>query len=280
MALTAAGLCVGLAGCGSAAGSKPSATGGRPTDSNLGVLTAYTKTTAAKTAKVTMVESLSSPGEKINISGSGAMAFDKKMAYLTLSVPQAGTFTVRVISPEVYIEVPAALRSKLPGGKEWLSLNTNTVLRNKLGVSLSQLAGSSGMPTQTLAYLQAVSTHGVRRVGQAVIRGTATTEYKVTIDLTKTVAHRSAQVQAAVKKLELEIHRSTLPVQVWMDAQGRARQLRVQVPLPSPSGSSTSSTTDGTVTTTIDFYDFGTPLHVTAPPASEVYNLTGKVMKS
>jgi hypothetical protein len=277
--LATAGLCVALAGCGSAAGSKPPAKGRGANNAAPGVLTAYTRTAAAKTAKVAMVDSLSSPGETITISGSGAMAFDDKMADLTLSVPQAGTFAIRVISPEVYIEVPAPLRSKLPGDKQWLSLNANTVARSKLGASLSQLSRSSGMPTQTLAYLQGVSTHGVTEVGRTTIRGTATTQYKVTVNLTKMVAHKSAQAQAAVKKLELVLHRSTLPVQVWMDAEGRARQVRVQVPVPSPSGSSTSPTTGGTVTATIDFYDFGTPVHVTAPPAGDVYDATGKVVK-
>ncbi len=279
-ALMAAGVAVALAGCGSAAASKPSAKGGKAPVRPAAVLTAYTRTTAAKTAKMTMDEILSGPGENITISGTGVVAFDNKKAEMTMSVPQAGTFTVRLISPQLYIELPAALRSKLPGGKAWLSLNLNTIARNKLGASLSQLSSSSDLPTQTLAYLQAVSTNGVHRVGTAIIRGSSTTEYEVTVDLTKEAANKTAKIKAAVKKLELELHRSTMPVQVWVDSQGRARQLRVQVPVSSPSGSSSSSTTGAKVTTTIDFYDFGAPLQVTVPPAAEVYNLTSKAVKS
>ena len=191
--LAVAGLAVVLAGCGNAASSRTGARIAPP------VLSAYTKTTAAKTAKIAIVENVRSGGQVVKISGTGVVGFISQRSILTLSIPQIGMFNMRIIPPELYMRLPAGLSADLPAGKSWLSLDLDAVSRAKLGASLSELTGPSAMPTQFLGYLQAVSTSGVRKVGSAVIRGTATTEYTATVDLTKVAAHKSAQAQAAVK---------------------------------------------------------------------------------
>jgi hypothetical protein len=271
-----AGVVAALAACGSTA--SPGASHHESRDGGFpAVLSAYTKTTAARTAKIAIDESVRSGAEDINISGSGVVGFKSQTGALALSVPSVGTIAMRIIPPELYMQLPVSLRAKLPPGKTWLSLNLNTLTRDKLGASLSQLSGPSTMPTQVLGYLQAVSTDGLSKVGPARIRGVATTEYRATVDLTKVAARRSTQARVAIKVLETELHRSTMPVQLWIDGQGRARQFRVELPVPSTASGSTSS---GSLTVVVDLYDFGTPLHVQAPQASVIDNVTGRVVKA
>ena len=129
-----------------------------------------------------------------------------------------------------------------------------------------------------LSYLQGVTNSSIiTTVGPATIRGVDTTEYTATVDLTKVADQKSPAEQAALKSLEAQLHTSIMPIQVWLDAQGRVRQITVQVQASTTASSSTGSTipaTSGKVTSTANYYDFGIPVDVSAPPSAQVDNVT------
>jgi hypothetical protein len=54
--------------------------------------------------------------------------------------------------------------------------------------------------------------------------------------------------------------------QVWLDATGLVRRVSMTLTPPQTLGCPTGCRVHGDV----DFYDFGVPVHVSAPPASEV----------
>jgi hypothetical protein len=246
---------------------------------------AYSQTIDAKTAKVTLSESITQSNAlplQVTISGAGSVDFDTSNCTLTFSSPQAaGNFSALFVSPNLYVQLPAADKAQLPTGKTWISLNLNTVSEAKLGASLSQLSSSSQESTQLLSYLQSVSTSGITTVGPATIKGEPTTEYKATIDLTKAADQKSPAAQAAIKSLEAQVNATTLPVQVWLDAQGRVRQVSQQLQVSTNSQSSGGTTipaASGSVSTTADYYDFGTPVSVQPPPASQVDDVTNQAL--
>jgi hypothetical protein len=218
---------------------------------------------------------------QVSITGQGSIDFTNNNGALTFSSPTAGSFSTRIINPEVYIQLPAADKAQLPAGKTWLSINLNTVTEAKLGASLAQLSNSSQESTQLLSYLQSVSTSGITTVGPATIKGVATTEYKATIDLTKEADLKSPTAQAAIKSLEAQINATTLPVQVWLDGQGRVRQVSEQLQVsttPQSNGGTTVPATSGSISTTVDYYDFGTSVTVQPPPSSEVDDITSQAL--
>ena len=187
----------------------------------------------------------------------------------------------RFISPDLYIQLPAADKGQLPSGKTWISINLNTVTEAKLGASLAQLSSTSQQSTQLLSYLQSVSSTGITTVGPATIKGVATTEYKATVDLTKVAEKKSPAAQAALKSLEAQLNATTLPVQIWLDGQGRVRQVSEQVQVSTTaqsSGGTTVPAASGSVSTTVDYYDFGTPVTVQAPPSSQVDDITSQAL--
>ena len=245
---------------------------------------AYSQTVDAKTAKVTITETVTQSNSlplQGTISGQGSLDFSSGNGALTFSSPTGGSFSARLISPEIYIQLPAADKAQLPAGKTWLSINLNTVTEAKLGASLAQLSSSSQESTQLLSYLQAVSTSGITTVGPATIKGAATTEYKATVDLTKEADQKSPAAQAAIKSLEAQMNATTLPVQVWLDGQGRVRQVSEQLQVSTTSQSSGGTTVpaaSGSVSTTVDYYDFGTPVTVQPPPASQVDDITSQAL--
>ncbi len=262
-------LCVAAAGCGSATHTSASPIG-RPSNP---VLAAYSSTVNAKTAKVTLHETVTSgTGQQSGINGSGVVDLRGKKAEFTFTAPQVGTIKELVISPELYLQLPASLRANIPGHKPWISLNVDKLVKTKLGASLSQLSSSSQASSQTLAYLESVS-NSVKRVGTPTLHGVATTEYDATIDLTKSVKSKSPQAKAAVSKLEHEIGRSTLPAQVWIDRQHRVRQVGYQLSLKSAGQVSH-------VKFTMGLSAYGVPVDVTAPPASQTYDATAAALRS
>jgi hypothetical protein len=245
---------------------------------------AYVRTVAAKSARVTLTETVvqNSLPVQTTISGQGSLDFNSGDTILTFSSPQtAGTYSVLFVNPNFYIRLPAADKAQLPTGKTWISMNLNTISEAKLGTSLSQLSTSSQDSTQLLSYLQSVSTSGITTVGPATIKGVQTTEYKATIDLTKEADKKSPAAQAAIKSLEAQLNATTLPVQVWLDAQGRVRQVSKQLQVSTnaqSSGGTTVPAASGSISTTVDYYDFGTPVSVQPPPASQVDDLTNQAL--
>lgn len=244
------------------------------------MLAAYTTTTAAKSAAISLDEVIHSSNQQVTISGSGVMTFTTpETAELQFSVPRTGTFVLRLFTPELYMQVPAGLHSQMPPGKSWVAINLDQITKSQLGASLSQLSNSSTMPTQYLSYLQAVSTNGVSREGSATIRGVHTTRYQAAIDLDR-AGSRNGAASTAIQRLEAQLHQAALPIQVWLDDQGRVRQLKYSVPIPAApanAGSASSSGAGGgSLDATMDFYDFGVPVDVTAPPASQIEDVTGQ----
>jgi hypothetical protein len=217
----------------------------------------------------------------VTISGQGSIDFKSGNGALTFSSSETGSFSDRFISPDLYIQLPAADNAQLPSGKTWISLNLNTVTEAKLGASLAELSSTSQESTQLLSYLQSVSSTGIATVGPATIKGVATTEYKATVDLTKVADQKSPAAQAAIKSLEAQLNATMMPVQIWLDGQGRVRQVSNQIQV-STKAQSTGGTTvpaaSGSVSTTVDYYDFGTPVSVQAPPTSQVDDITGQAV--
>jgi len=254
------------------------------------LLSAYEQTVGGKTADVALSETVSvTPNGKATrqaaVTATGSVDFASGNGQFTFQSGQTGDFAIRFISPVLYIQPPTADTSELPAGKTWGSINLNTLAEAKLGASLAELSEGSQEFTQTLSYLQAVSTTGITTVGLATIRGVPTTEYKATVDLAKAASLKSPQAQAALKSLESKVHTSTEPVQVWLDAQGRVNQMSYQVQASIAAGASsgsgtTSPSADEYVTSTINYFDFGTQVSVVAPPSGQVADLTGQAVAS
>ena len=268
-----ASVCLAVAGCG---GATPKLSAPTPRNGSINiVLAAYTHTLAAKSAQVTLKETVTSGTKSVSVTGSGPVDFNGRAGEFTYDFPTVGAVTMRLISPVIYLELPAKARTEIPGHKPWVSLNLNALYKAKLGTSLSQLSSSSQTPTQTLSYLQSVSTSGVHRIAAVNLGGVATTQYDATIDLTKVAATKDAAAKAAIANLEAELHRSTYPMQVWIDRADRVRQLAYQIAIPA-----TASTPSSNLAVTIGFSGFGAALHVAAPPKAQTYDITEQTVNA
>lgn len=241
---------VGLAGCGGSGGHATSgAHGGSSSSPIRAVQAAYEKTTAAKTAKFDLTEALNAQGGTTRFTGRGAMRFANPPSMTMSGTANGRTIRVRLVNGTEYV--------RLAPGERWLSVELGQLGQGGTNQGLV----NGGEVTQSLAYLRGVSSK-VTKVGTDTVRGTQTTEYKATIDLAKVAARQSNQAaKRSVGRLEQLVGRR-LPVQVWLDEQGRLRQERVSTPV-------TINGQHLTSTLVLDLYDFGTPVHVSAPPKTQ-----------
>ena len=186
----------------------------------------------------------------------------------TESGPAAGV-ELRLIDGVAYEKVPPGLPRPPGVTTPWISVATG------LPGSVATIPGVQGGsdPTQTLSQLQSLSNGsitGAQKLGASVIKGTSTTEYRLDLD----VAKMQAQAQAGAASLggvtgvsvpSMTFH--SMSETVWVDAQGLIRQQRVTADMSvSIRGFQARSQPD----VTVDYWDFGLPVDIQAPPASLV----------
>jgi hypothetical protein len=220
------------------------------------VAAAPAKTTDAGSAQFALTAATNVLGQSVSFTGSGAFDFTHHAGHVRFALPAAlGGASVDeiVTATTIYLQIP----SVTPAGKYAAVKLTDVAGTDN---PLSQLGNAD--PTAALETLRGAS-HDVRKVGTATIRGTSTTHYRGTIDVT-------AAIQAAPPSLRDKVQQTfgqvkSLPFDAYIDDQGRLRRFEQHLTLPA-----TSATGGQTVTveSTFDLYDFGTTVHVSAPPAN------------
>lgn len=208
------------------------------------------------------------PSGLITETGSGAADYDRNIAWLHLTVSGAGTsgapgqaIELRIVDGVLYERPPAG---SIPGAKPWIKADLS-------GASGTQGAGASpasltGNPAETLQYLKGAS-DDVTRVGEATIRGTTTEHYRLTVDLQRAAGRIPEPKRARFLQALKAFGSTTLPIDVWVDDQGRVRRMSFSAQMQLGAQGSAR------IEETLDLFDFGVPVAVTAPPPSEVTDI-------
>jgi len=233
-------------------------------------------TVKAKTAKLVFDTSIAGNGQKLHMTGVGSADFENKAASMTFDVgdllrgsglpSSAGeAWTIITDGLVVYMHAPA-LAQQLPGRKEWLKLDVEKLAKSR-NVDLGQFRQlTQNDPTQMLAYLRATSGK-IEKVGSEKIRGVETTHYRAKVDLDKVAAQAPPSLRrtfrASIHSLKQGLGTDTIPVDVWVDGDNLVRRLAEHLPVAQ----------GGKIDFSVDFYDFGAPVSVTPPPASETLDL-------
>lgn len=279
LAAGALALVLAAAGCGSA---------GSGSSAKVSLLRAADVTNAAAGYRMAMRMTISTSALPNPIQATGTGGFDpaQHTGQLALSmsfgsnaqlagVLGGSTLRMREIlaGRQIYIGLPAALASKLPGARPWLSVNLAQAAA-KAGIpGFSSLLDNpaSSNPAQFLQYLKALSGN-VRKIGTATIDGRRTTGYRATIDLSKAPAVAPpadrASVQQAVTAVERLSGIKSVPITVWVDAQHLVRQMSLSL-TERPAGTGQMVTS----AITVDIPAYGPQPKPQLPPASQVTNI-------
>lgn len=224
------------------------------------VRAAAEKTIDAGSARMSMT--MEGPG--MSMTASGVTATDKVLGSMTMTMNAGGQkidMEMRMLGQVMYMKMPG-----LPtGGKPWAKIDIEALSKqgNVDLAALSQIQQND--PKQALAYMRGMS-DDVKEVGTEDVRGTATTKYEGTLDMNAAAkAQTDARVRAAIESVVKQLGTAKIPTTLWIDAEGRMRKMVQTIDL-----SATGGGASGTMTTTIEMYDFGVAVDVKAPPENEV----------
>jgi hypothetical protein len=204
---------------------------------------AYTNTINAGSASIAVTGQVTSGKKSTQVTGKGKVSFKPPASVMTFT-SNGKSSEMRAIGDTAYLRLSPGHWSKIDGDKTTGDLAQDT----------SPVSGLSFLNNATRT----------APIGAATIRGVPAQGYRMTVDLNKAAAaERSPAEQQVFRSLIEETGSSMLSVDIWLDAQKRVARERYSVAL------STAKQPTKT-TSTVDLYDYGTPVKVTPPPGSAV----------
>lgn len=265
---------VALSGCGGGDESEgkgsdasPSASGskGAQEQGTTEVRAAYDKTAEAESARMTIRMKLTAEGQTITSDGKGVLDLAEGDSVMTVTA-QDQSIEQRVVDQVLYQKSPD---QKAPGGKPWIKIDLKKVAAQQ-GMGNQQI----GDPAQTAAYAKAITDKDVKKVGTEKVDGADTTHYKVSVDVSKLPGGDQMSKQLG----------PTLPMQVWLDDEGRLRKQQIDMTVKAPASASAKPDAGASpqqlkMTTVMHFSDFGTEVDAEAPPTGQVTDMTDQALQ-
>jgi hypothetical protein len=234
-----------LAGCGGGhtGGDTTAATSASSPGGASPLAAAYTNTVNAGSADLAMTGQVITGKTSTKVTGAGKVSFKPPASAMTFTSKGKST-EVRAVGDSAYLRLSANSWHKVDG---------------------SQLTGgiaSNSSPAAGLSFLNSVTR--TTPIGTTTIRGGQAQGYRAAVDLNKVAAgQRSAAEQQLFRSLIKETGSSTLSVDVWLDERKRVAREKYSVTL-------STGKTPTTTTSTLELYDYGTPVTVTPPPDSAI----------
>lgn len=206
-------------------------------------------TSHAKSSKMAFTSHTTFGGQDISVNGAGAFDYVTHDGTLSLKVPGAlaGAIEERIVGGVVYVQLPTQ-----PG------VFYSVKVADLVGTSL----GSSTDPAAGLQALQGVSSD-VKKVGEETVRGAKTTHYRGTYDVQAALAKLSGPAKAMLTRTLSATDLKSVPFDAYIDGDGLMRKFS-QTFTTTVKGQKIDSST------TLELFDFGSPVSVSPPPAAQV----------
>ncbi len=268
--------CTALVACGSdgpdTGGKAGKKSPGAQEEGTAAVRTAYDRTAEAETARMTLKTRTTAEGKTVSVNGEGVIDLADGDSEMTLTA-EGQKIEQRVIDGTVYQKVPEAQQANVPGNKPWIKIDLKKAAQQNGG-------GSGGAtqvndPAETAGFAKGVTDKDVKKIGTEKVDGTNTTRYRVTIDIDK-LAGPGDRAKAEQLKKQLG---PTLPMDVWLDDDGRIRRQQMDMRMKAPDGSGAGGPQKADVRTVIEYSDFGTELEADPPAAGQTADMTGKAQR-
>jgi hypothetical protein len=228
---------------------------------------ALVKTAGVKSIGVDLSGSLTTQGQTIPLRASGALDARARAARFSLRVANPGgrasiDLAVVVVGRTLYLRFP--LLTQLTGAKKpWAKLDLGKALSGQ-GAGLGSLLQAN--PAELTALACALS-GATRNLGSATVKGVRTTHYRSRLDYRQALRCAPASLRAGLGRLAPQLGSApVVPVDAYVDAQGYVRRATIDLSLRSGKKRLGAALT-------VDLSGFDRPVHVQAPPASQVASL-------
>ena len=239
---------------------------------HLLVAAAAGKTQDAGSAKMAMEMKMTGGQQDMTITAEGAFEFTgQQRGFMKMDLgemaAQSGMGEMELIldGTTIYMKMPNAAQMGVT--TPWVKMDAKTMAG---GQGLGQPGLGSSDPSQTMEMLRGVS-DDVEEIGTEDIRGTSATHYKATLDLNKAVADAPAKTRKEMRQQLKILGTKTLPVDVWVDAEGLLRRMEMTVDMSKADmGGAPAGAVPTSMFMRMDLYDFGTDVNVKIPKAKDV----------
>jgi hypothetical protein len=253
-------------------------------------LTSYDATVAANSAAITSTFSIDEQGNRpsaITVSGQGTYTWTTnvgQMDYQTHTrskvsglnnialqwqeiVEGNSVYTQTTFTQPVGVSGGASSTSAAGWTKQTWSGNTGSDMLSALMASVGLRPETPPIPGQMLQLLH-TSAASIRNLGPSTVDGVPTTHYQAELPLTALEPPNESALMAA----ERELGATSLPIDFWVDGSQRLREMRLDVSVqnPSPQQQASSGISRATVGFDSTFSDYGVPVSISPPPASEI----------
>lgn len=266
-ALTACGTST-INGTASSAGSGGGSTGGGglggvTTVSQLGQLVSA-NTSKNNSAHFTMSTTGTGAGAG-TITASGVVQFGSPMALdETTTMAQLGQMEIILVNNTVYMKLPSSLAQEMGSSKPWTEINPNgTDAMSKALAPLATSAEQNTDPTKLITQLAEAGT--ITSTSSDTVDGQSTTKYTINVDLQKYLNSLPATSSAMKSEISTALQGGSGSeiVTVWINSQHLPVKFTSAISLKE-NGQPINVGVTGTYT------DWGQPVTIAAPPASEV----------
>jgi hypothetical protein len=228
------------------------------------VATAATQTLNAQSADMSMSMDMSFLGVHETITGTGAFDYPNHIGTMTMTIPVGGTqHSEQAIydGTTIYINI-GDLAPGLPSGKQWISEDISKI--ESAGPALNAGGLDNGTFGDPAAMLQQLTSVGgtVTSLGPTTYDGTPVTEYTATLPAS-VLQGEIGQLPASLQKDMSRVHIPDIKMDVYITSNNLLKAMHMPMSF-SVDGQSIS------MDMTMSFSNYGTPVTVTPPPASEV----------
>lgn len=273
LSIAVAAALTGVAACGSSGGGDGDAKGKKKGSVALSPIAALRtiqdKTDSADSAKV---EGKTVMGTKMSMDMTGSMEWSDGITGNMTATLTGGTqaeqmeqigqskIDYRYLKNGFYANMGDKFAEQAGGGKHWIEYDYAT---------LAEISGAAGdafkdqmqntTPNQSVKML--LASGDVKRVGEETVRGTKATHYSGTVDaadFTGKNADLDAEQMAELRKQFKQVGLTTQTIDIWVDAD----DLLVKK-------AEKGKMADGDFSQTAYYSDYGTPVSVEKPPASD-----------
>jgi hypothetical protein len=248
-----------------------SPSGGTQGDALQIISAAATKTAAAGTSSVEMTMDMEVMGTSIQMVGTGENDLDAQQSHMTMEstagdLPGMGEFEVVTDGAKVYMKTPDGFPGIAAGDKPWTMLDATDMGGGAFG-----FGQPSGDASQFLDYLKGVS-GDIETLGTEEVRGVNTTHYKAMMDFEKVLdeaASQKEEMEATLDQLKSQLGTTEMPIEIWIGDDGLLRRMTISFSTDGEAGDPSMK-----MSMSIEMFDFGKPVQIEIPPASEVSKAT------
>jgi hypothetical protein len=240
------------------------------------VLNAMMAVYEAGTLHEELTMSVGASGEKFSFSGEADLDNERKRVHMTMDMGMlGGEMEILMDDGVMYMRSPMFQDA----GTEWIRFDPSKMDP----AAAAQFGGFGAGTTDPSAYVGLFAgVFDVKASGEQELGGVPTTHYVGSIDLKKVLkgfadvvgedadAATKEQLKEAVKQFESLGIDENIPFDIWIDEDGLPRRQRITMDF----GKLVPGAEEASMEMTVDFSDFGKPVHIQIPDPSEVTDMT------